>query len=668
MPEEKRGWPDWVKGIALYALRPDGTLGMIMTDEAGNLRVVFFPHATTHQKGGSDEINVQGLSGVLANLQYAKLSYVGTRATFPTDLEAGALAYATDEKVLYRWDGNSWMQLTAGTFIALTDTPDSYKGKAGWYPRVKATEDGLEFVQFAAPGPHANDHRKDGVDPLPTGTPGTLTEGATPSEGTSAVFARADHVHGTPSQWTPKAHASTHRKDGSDPLPTAAPAAITEGASASEGTSAVFARADHIHASPTEWTPKVHGNTKHSPEFLARDGSNTMAGNLQGASDRPYYNLEKLALNQDAGGGFISPIPLLQNDLAFLEKKGGSVSFNPAPTYGSDKLFDGSLGFAQWDNPPGTITIEVTLHKTFYYQTTVYVQMIGPYRAKDVIAEYYDPVDATWKSIGSVTNWASGLVAWTFTAGANGVSKLRFYFSNFNYSACFRLVEIGLIGTVGELSASYLLSRGGSTMFGDIDMQGNSIKNPNLVDGVDVSAHASRHRKDGADPLPTGIPAAISEGASASEGSSVVFARADHVHATPTAWTPKIHGNEKHSPNYFSAIVFCTQSSADFNLTAPTSWTTLDLSSIVGARRALVCITVYNAGGGDNNYNFRDPTNSRPNSHLYADQYPGITKCRVASATSESILIWTNSSGQVQWRAQNAYSTLLYVEWFMYAP
>jgi hypothetical protein len=668
MPEEKRGWPDWVKGIALYGLRPDGTLGMIMTDEQGNLRVVFWPHAYTHQKGGSDELNVQGLSGVLANLQYAKLSYVGTRATFPTGLEAGALAYATDEKVLYRWDGSSWVQLTAGTFISLMDTPDSYTGKAGWYPRVKATEDGLEFVQFATPGPHANDHRKDGTDPLPTAAPGTLTEGATPSEGTSAVFARADHIHGTPSQWTPKAHASTHRKDGSDPLPTAAPAAITEGASASEGTSAVFARADHIHASPSEWTPKVHGNEKHSPEFLAIDGSNLMAGHFIGSAFTPYWNIQKFLLNTIpvSGNGVVSP--LLASDISFLTSRGGSVTCTPPPNNDPAYMFDGKLTIAQWNNPTGSIVVEITFPQTYYWSMVIYVTFHLSYRAQNIVAEYYDPVDAQWKSIGSAQNWPYDAIAFYSTPGANGASKLRLTFSNFARTDYFRIVEIGLIQALGELFTSYLLSRGGDKMFGDIDMNSKNINNPNLVDGVDVSAHASRHRKDGADPLPTGTPAAITEGASASEGSSAVFARADHIHATPSEWTPKTHGNERHSPNYFSAIVFRTPSGADFNVTAPTSWTTLDLSSIVGYRRALVCITVYNAGGGDNNYNFRDPTYSRPNSHLYADSYPGITKCRVASATSESILVWTNTYGQVQWRAQNAYSTLLYVEWFIYAP
>jgi hypothetical protein len=668
MPEEKRGWPDWVKGIALYALRPDGTLGMIMTDEAGNLRVVFFPHAITHQKGGSDELNVQGLSGVLANLQYAKLSYVGTRATFPTGLEAGALAYATDEKVLYRWDGSSWVKLTAGTFISLMDTPASYAGKAGWYPRVKATEDGLEFVQFATPGPHATNHRKDGVDPLPTAAPGTLTEGATPSEGTSAVFARADHVHGTPSQWTPKAHASTHRKDGSDPLPTAAPAAITEGASASEGTSAVFARADHIHASPTEWTPKVHGNTKHSPEFLARDGSNTMAGNLVGSSSAPFYWLKRFVVKPSILGGETVFVPYLENDIGFLTARGGSVTCNPAPTVSPSRMFDCTPNYTYWSNPTGSIVVEITFPTSYEGQIIVYLLMEGWAYARDILAEYYDPTTSEWKMIASVQNLATPEIAWFKEVYPGQASKLRLTFSNFTSSSYFAITEIGVIARLGELFKSVLLSRDGGKMFGDIDMNSYNINNPNLVDGVDVSAHASRHRKDGADPLPTGAPAAITEGASASEGSSAVFARADHRHATPTEWTPKVHGNDKHSPNNFAAIVFRVPSGADFNVTAPTSWTTLDLSGIVGARRALVCITVYNGGSLDNNYCFRDPTYNRPDSTLYADTNPGITKCRVAALKSESILIWTNSSGRVQWWAQNAYTTLLYVEWFIYAP
>lgn len=38
-------------------------------------------------------------------------------------------------------------------FIALRDAPDSYAGQAGKFPRVKATEDGLEFADVATATP-----------------------------------------------------------------------------------------------------------------------------------------------------------------------------------------------------------------------------------------------------------------------------------------------------------------------------------------------------------------------------------------------------------------------------------------------------------------------------------------------------------------------------------
>ena len=64
---QKRGWKDWVKGIALYGMAPDGDLILIRTDEQGNLTVNLIPHHTTHEAGGSDEIDVTNLKGVLYN-------------------------------------------------------------------------------------------------------------------------------------------------------------------------------------------------------------------------------------------------------------------------------------------------------------------------------------------------------------------------------------------------------------------------------------------------------------------------------------------------------------------------------------------------------------------------------------------------------------------------
>jgi hypothetical protein len=60
-------------------------------------------HKASHENGGGDEISVAGLSGELADPQ-------------PSNL------------------------------LKLSDTPASYSGQSGKYPRVKATEDGLEFA------------------------------------------------------------------------------------------------------------------------------------------------------------------------------------------------------------------------------------------------------------------------------------------------------------------------------------------------------------------------------------------------------------------------------------------------------------------------------------------------------------------------------------------
>jgi hypothetical protein len=82
---------------------------------------------------------------------------------------------------------------------------------------------------------------------------------------------------------------------------------------------------------------------------------------------------------------------------------------------------------------------------------------------------------------------------------------------------------------------TFLKLSGSRPMTGSLDMGGQSITNVNLVDGVDVSAHASRHLPDGADPLATGAPS--STGSANSAGSANAFARQDHVHNTVLART-----------------------------------------------------------------------------------------------------------------------------------
>jgi len=600
---EKRGWPDWVKGICLYGMAPNGDLILIRTDEQGNLTVNLIPHHTTHEAGGSDEIDVTDLKGVLANLQKAKWSVYDTRTNFPAGEEVGALAYATDEKTLYRWDGTSWVKVLSLDLMQLMNRLHAATHESGG-------DDPIDFLKLTN-RKHASKHESGGDDEINvTGLHGELAD-----------------------PQPPKTHASTHQPGGSDALPTGTPSAITEGATGSEGTSTKFARADHVHESPSEWTPKEHGNEAHSPTFLPTDGSAGMSGDLYGISTAPYCVLGSFFINQDHEVGAAVIIPLLMSDISFLPQRGGSITYSPTPDYGADYITDGKLTYATWSNPSGTIVVELTLHKTFKWGNTVYCASPRPFCAKDVTIEYYDPVEATWKTFGSVTDYASGFLAFHKSLGSNGASKLRFSFSNFNNSTEFRLYEVGLVNYRGELFSSYLLSRLGDTLYGDIDMNGNDILSPGLVDGVDVSSHAARHHSGGADPI---------------------YWNQLAINGSPDLNGHKILNPEGASGGMVAGVKWVDAVVYDGN--PPSSWMLLDLSGYVGDRRAL-CV-------------FRIDRPNATNNRLYqiapADAYDlatdsgyalGPNSCWVKAGGYGYIISLTDSQGRVRIRSESAEST-----------
>lgn len=75
----------------------------------------------------------------------------------------------------------------------------------------------------------------------------------------------------------------------------------------------------------------------------------------------------------------------------------------------------------------------------------------------------------------------------------------------------------------------YLRTDGGRTMTGNLNLGANNITNVNLVDGVDVPSHASRHNPGGVDAIATATPLTIST--ANAEGVAPSVARSDHVHA-----------------------------------------------------------------------------------------------------------------------------------------
>jgi hypothetical protein len=98
------------------------------------------------------------------------------------------------------------------------------------------------------------------------------------------------------------------------------------------------------------------------------------------------------------------------------------------------------------------------------------------------------------------------------------------------------VTDHGLLSGLGsDDHTQYLLGDGSRAMSGDLDMGAHNIVNIDLVNGVDVDAHASRHNPGQIDAIATATPVAVLVGASAAEGVASSVARSDHQHGIATA-------------------------------------------------------------------------------------------------------------------------------------
>lgn len=89
-----------------------------------------------------------------------------------------------------------------------------------------------------------------------------------------------------------------------------------------------------------------------------------------------------------------------------------------------------------------------------------------------------------------------------------------------------------LLGLADDDHPQYLLVNGSRPVSGTLDMGGNPITNVGNVDGVDISAHATRHLPVGTDPLATAAPDTNLNGNTTNaEGNANSFARSNHTHA-----------------------------------------------------------------------------------------------------------------------------------------
>ncbi len=253
------------------------------------------PHASTHADGGSDELNVAGLSGLLADPQTAG----GIKTATTTVAVAAAAAPAADQALMATSSTAAAWRVPP---VATTSLPgylsaaDKLKldGVATSAAAVGSSAASQVTVTTAAAGAAVTAARSDHVHSVATGAPSGLTVGGVQAAGTSTSLVRQDHVHAMPalvtttvdgfmsaadktrldgmataaaavgstaaSQITVATAASgaattAARSDHVHSVATAAPSALTVGAAQAAGTSTSLARADHVHAMPAAATP-----------------------------------------------------------------------------------------------------------------------------------------------------------------------------------------------------------------------------------------------------------------------------------------------------------------------------------------------------------------------------------------------------------------------------
>lgn len=180
-------------------------------------------------------------------------------------------------------------------------------------------------------------------------------------------------------------------------------------------------------------------------------------------------------------------IPMINNDIAFLLKRGGSAVVQyDGTTQNVDisAVFDGSPSY--WAiNPTNvtTVTITLTLHKAFSYSNTIYVDFGNSgWRSKSVKIEVMNSgyADDTWSQKGSITNNSLGHYsigcshAPTGGSSGNGFNMIRLTFSDWATASIFRIAAIGVYNYGSRGLRETFLPRDGGDLYGGLTPYSNS--------------------------------------------------------------------------------------------------------------------------------------------------------------------------------------------------
>ncbi len=184
-------------------------------------------------------------------------------------------------------------------------------------------------------------------------------------------------------------------------------------------------------------------------------------------------------------------IPFMNNDIAYLLKRGGSAIVKYDGTQKSIDLtacFDASPSYWAID-PTGitTITIELVLHRVFTWTNTVYCDFgAAGWRAKNVKIEVINTnyTSDVWTQKYANTNLGLGhfYVAFNHTpVGASnaggGFNRIRFTFSSWNSATIFRIAQLGVYNYGSAGLRETFLPKDGGNIYGTIYPNSNNGAN-----------------------------------------------------------------------------------------------------------------------------------------------------------------------------------------------
>ena len=169
-------------------------------------------------------------------------------------------------------------------------------------------------------------------------------------------------------------------------------------------------------------------------------------------------------------------IPFINNDIAFLLKRGGSAKVTVDGTvsyWDLNAVFDGSPSYfikniSEFPNGKNSVVvIELILHNKFRYGNTIYVDHGSPnWRAKNVKIETALDNEEYTVRLSNSSNMSSYYFI-RVEAGSNGFNKIRLTFTDFAGSQ-FRIACIGVIYYGSNGLRETFLPKDGGGLYGTI--------------------------------------------------------------------------------------------------------------------------------------------------------------------------------------------------------